>query len=129
MLHIKYTWLESLTCPIYGFLTLHEILSTYHNKFSVGCRGYDLDGVCLLVDALTLAKHFHGQNVTNFKQHVARNFLLYPVGVSWPVVEAFNTDFALDSELATNKEVNVRLGLLLTNQALVVVEDALFGPN
>ncbi len=83
----------------------------------------------MFVDAFTFTKHLHWQDVPDFKQHLASHFFLNPIGVHvfWPIIDAFNIDMFLVSEFSSNQQVYIRLTLLLSQQHLVVIEDALLG--
>lgn len=78
---------------------------------------------------MTLAEHFVRQNVAYLEKNVLSDFLLDPalVLVFWPVVEIGDADFALDSELTAQEQVDVRQLLVFANQAFTAVQDAVLG--
>ena len=83
------------------------------------------------MDAISLAEHLERQDITDLKEDIACDFLLDPVLfiIFGPVVAALDLDFALHPQLSTNKHVNVRLLLMLKNQAFIIVHDTFLGIN
>ena len=115
----------------FDFLVAQSFLDIFpadHDELGVWRGGYDLDRIGVLIDAFSLAKHLHWQNLANFEQDIARDFLLDPVFSSSvrPIVKALHFDLAFDSQLPIDQKVDVGLRLLLPYQTLISVQNAFF---
>ena len=82
-----------------NLLTFLKVFAREHDKAGVGCGGHNLDRIGVLVDALALTEHFHGQNLTDLEQHIACDLFFDPVVVCvvGPEVSALVFDFSFNS--------------------------------